>query len=130
MKINIMGIQHKFQNVCQKIMINISLKEKEISQAESYVFRGFLYSTAAIGLLLVTMNCAEAITTESLRAPIQELKKEVFDWLFVAKIASIAVGAIVGIAKQSVIGFGTGFGIASGIHFGDMWLGDGSAAVI
>lgn len=72
----------------------------------------------------------DALTVDSLRAPMQDLKKEVFSWMFAIKIASAAVGGAFSLAKQSLTPFGVGAGIAAGIHFFDKWLGDGSAALI
>lgn len=68
--------------------------------------------------------------TGDLKAPMQNLKTEVFNWLFAIKVASAAVGGAFALAQQSLTPFGVGAGIAAGIHFFDKYIGDGSAMVI
>ena len=83
-------------------------------------------------LILISLGISDvyAITVDTLRAPMQDLKKEVFSWMFAVKIASAAVGGVFALAKQSLTPFGVGGGIAAGIHFFDKWIGDGAGALI
>ena len=83
-----------------------------------------------LAFVIYGISDAHAISVDSLRAPMQDLKKEVFSWMFAVKIASAAVGGAFALAKQSLTPFGVGAGIAAGIHFFDKWIGDGSAALI
>ena len=71
-----------------------------------------------------------AIPVEALKAPMQDLKKEIFSWMMAVKIIAVAVGAVVSVAKQSIMPLGIGAGITTGIHFFDKILGDASGALI
>lgn len=71
-----------------------------------------------------------AIPVEALKAPMQDLKKEIFSWMMAVKIIAVAVGAVVSVAKQSIMPFGIGAGITTGIHFFDKILGDASGALL
>lgn len=80
--------------------------------------------------LLFFTDTGYAVTTEALKVPLKTLKTEVFDWLFVIKVAAIAVGGMFAAAKQSLTPFGIGAGISVGIHAFDKIIGDASAALI
>jgi predicted RecA/RadA family phage recombinase len=75
-------------------------------------------------------DTAWAIGAEDLKVATAALKKEVFDWLFVIKIAAVAVGSAFAVAKQSLTPFGIGAGIAAGVQFFNTAIGDGSAALL
>ncbi len=94
---------------------------------KTLLFFGYFFLLAFV---IYGISDAHAISVDSLRAPMQDLKKEVFSWMFAVKIASAAVGGAFALAKQSLTPFGVGAGIAAGIHFFDKWIGDGSAALI
>jgi hypothetical protein len=83
-----------------------------------------------LGVALALTNGAFAIPVEALRAPMGELKSEVFSWLFAVKIAAVAVGSAFAVAKQSVTPFGVGAAIGVGIHFFNSYIGDGAAALM
>lgn len=94
------------------------------------------YSTyiRAAGVLLIAFYVTSfelhAVSVDALRAPMQNLKTEVFSWLFAIKIAAAAVGGAFSLMQQSLTPFGVGAGIAAGIHFFDKYIGDGSAMLI
>ena len=98
------------------------------TQLKNYHNQILLFSFTLLLFLLISDG--HAISVESIKAPMQDLKKEVFSWMFAVKIASAAVGGAFALAKQSLTPFGVGAGIAAGIHFFDKWIGDGSAALI
>ncbi len=72
----------------------------------------------------------QAIESESLRAPLQGVKKEIFSYMFVIKIAAVVVGAAFSIMKQVLSPLGIGAGVFIGIQFFDHLIGDGSTALI
>lgn len=80
---------------------------------------------------IALIDASHAITVASLKDPIVDLKKEVFEgWMFIAKIAACAAGVGFTIFKQSLAPFGIGGAVGAGIHFWDTWLGDGSGAIV
>ncbi len=81
-------------------------------------------------ILIFSATEALAIPVEALKAPMQDLKKEIFSWMMAVKIAAVAVGGIVSVAKQSVMPLGIGAGITAGIHFFDKVIGDASGAIL
>lgn len=104
-----------------------NLEEKLKTLLYSRLFVGAALAVVAISLI----NPAEAITVDSLKAPMQDLKKEMFDgWMWGAKAIAGVVGAGFAMAKQSLAPFGIGIGTAAGIHFWDKYIGDGSGALI
>lgn len=123
-------IKEHMSNIGMKLFLQLHKHEKKIEKFFD-LNRGFIYGLIGSLVLISLIDCAEAVTVESLKAPIQDLRKEVFGgWMFVVKMISIVFGAIMVIVKQSIVPFGIGAGGAAGIHFGDKWLGDGSAALI
>lgn len=94
-------------------------------------YKGILCAGVVVLASMALIDVSHAITVDSLKAPIVELKKEMFDgWMFVAKIAACVAGVGFTIAKQSLAPFGVGGAVGAGIHFWDKWLGDGSGAIV
>lgn len=87
---------------------------------------------AGIALIAVYLASPElqAISVAELKEPMQNLKKEVFTWLFAIKIAAAAVGGAFSLMQQSLTPFGIGAGIAAGIHFFDKYIGDGGGMLL
>lgn len=86
-------------------------------------------------IVAVTVVCAalsnlDAVPVDTLRAPMQAMKKEVWSYLFPIQVASVVVGAVTSLARHSFVPLGIGGGITAAIHFFDGVLGDGSAALI
>jgi hypothetical protein len=98
-------------------------------QQKSHIYYTFLF-LSAVTIFIFFTNEALAIPVEALKAPMQDLKKEIFSWMMAVKIAAVAVGGIVSVAKQSVMPLGIGAGITAGIHFFDKVIGDASGALI
>lgn len=86
------------------------------------------YLILALGVVYGLMTePAFAVTVDSLKEPIKELKKEIFGgWMMAAKIISAAAGLIFSIFRLNLLPFGIGAGISVGIHFIDKWLGEGA----
>ena len=91
-------------------------------------------STNSLIWMGMTIYCItpelQAISVDALKVPMQNLKTEVFSWLFAIKVAAAAVGGAFSLVQQSLTPFGVGAGIAAGIHFFDKYIGDGSAILI
>ena len=82
-----------------------------------------------VGVGLLSTN-AFGISVDELKAPMQDLKKEAFSWMFAVKVAAGVMGAAFSVARQSITPFGIGAGVVAGIHFFDKYIGDGSALLI
>lgn len=91
--------------------------------------RTVLCAVIIIGVTVLSTQ-AFGISVESLKAPMQELKKEAFSWMFAVKVAAGVVGAAFSVARQSVTPFGIGAGVVAGIHFFDKYIGDGSSILL
>jgi len=91
--------------------------------------RGVL-KVAAVFSIVVVSTQAFGISVESLKAPMQDLKKEAFSWMFAVKVAAGVVGAAFSVARQSVTPFGIGAGVIAGITFFDKYIGDGSSMLL
>ena len=72
----------------------------------------------------------QAIPLESLREPMKAMKKEVWSYMFVIKVAATVVGGIFSVVQGSLTPLGVGAGITAGITFFDGVVGDGSTALI
>lgn len=95
-----------------------------------YHHRALFLGAVSLVVLMGGCDAAFAISVESLRAPMGELKSEVFSWLFAVKIAAVAVGSTFAVVKQSITPFGVGAAIGMGIHFFDKHIGDAAGALI
>ena len=91
-----------------------------------------LVMVSVVALMTLTLiEPSYALKTESLKKPPQDFKQEMFSgWMWGAKIIAGVVGAGFALAKQSFAPFGVGAGTATGIHFWDNYVGDGSSALI
>jgi hypothetical protein len=108
----------------------VSMNEGRLEKALSIGGRIFVGTVGCFAVMALITTGADAVTVESLRQPITDLKSEIFSWMKVAEMASVAVGGVFSIMKQSLTPFGIGAGACAGIHFGDKWIGDGSGALI
>jgi hypothetical protein len=90
----------------------------------------FLTILSLTSLCFVFSASLDAVPVDTLRVPMQAMKKEVWSYMFPIKVASVAVGAAFSLMRQSMMPFGVGAGITAAIHFFDSVLGDGSAALI
>ena len=90
----------------------------------------FLTYFGLVSLYLLLSSNVDAVPVDTLRAPMQAMKKEVWSYMFPIKVASVVVGAAFSLMRQSMMPFGVGAGITAAIHFFDSVLGDGSAALI
>jgi hypothetical protein len=93
-------------------------------------FKNLIYFTIAILLIVAFADQLNAIQSDTLRAPLQEVKKEVWSYMFAIKTTAVVVGSIFAVMKQSVMPFGIGAGIFAGAQFFDTVIGDGAAALI
>lgn len=82
--------------------------------------------------LIIALNIDSLLAVEvaELRAPMQNLKKEIWSYMYPIKLAAVAIGAVMSVTQQSLMPFGVGAAIGGGIQFFDTVLGDGSAALI
>lgn len=113
-----------------RVFAGVVMNEEWLEKASLIGNRVFVGTVASVALMALVTTGADAVTVESLRQPITDLKSEIFSWMKVAEISSVAVGGVFSIMKQSLLPFGLGAGTCAGIHFGDKWIGDGSGALI
>lgn len=92
--------------------------------------KNFLYFALATLVIVVFADQLQAIQSDTLRAPLQNVKKEVWSYMFAIKTTAVVVGSVFAIMKQSVTPFGIGAGIFAGAQFFDTIIGDGAAALI
>ena len=92
--------------------------------------KNFLYFALATLVIVVFAGQLQAIQSDTLRAPLQNVKKEVWSYMFAIKTTAVVVGSVFAIMKQSVTPFGIGAGIFAGAQFFDTIIGDGAAALI
>lgn len=90
----------------------------------------FLTYFGLVSLYLLLSSNLDAVPVDTLRAPMQAMKKEVWSYMFPIQIASVVIGAVTSLARHSMMPLGIGAGITTAIHFFDSVLGDGSAALI
>lgn len=90
----------------------------------------FFYLVFLMLLVFIFTEQLQAVPVDSLRVPMQAMKKEVWSYLFPIQVASVVVGAVTALARHSFVPLGIGGGITAAIHFFDGVLGDGSAALI
>lgn len=88
-----------------------------------------LKTVAIVGFVIISAQ-AFGISVDSLKSPMQDLKKEAFSWMFAVKVAAGVMGAALSVARQSVTPFGIGAGVVAGIHFFDKFIGDGSSMLL
>ena len=96
---------------------------------EFEVFRAWLFLSVMM-LIIFNIDSVLAVEIADLRAPMQNLKKEIWSYMYPIKLAAVAIGAVLSVTQQSLIPFGVGAAIGGGIQFFDTVLGDGSAALI
>ena len=102
----------------------------------TYTFFPEITSSSTIMFFTVMMavialpNDVFAITNEALRAPMETLKSDVFDWMFAVKVAAGVTGGVFSLVKQSPIPFGAGIGAVLGITFFDKYLTSSAAAAL
>ncbi len=98
-------------------------------QIECEVFRAWLFLSVMM-LIIFNIDSVLAVEIADLRAPMQNLKKEIWSYMYPIKLAAVAIGAVLSVTQQSLMPFGVGAAIGGGIQFFDTVLGDGSAALI
>ena len=86
----------------------------------------------ALGTLVIVAfsDQLQAIPLDTLREPMKAMKKEVWSYMYVIKVAATVVGGIFSVVQQSLTPLGIGAGITAGITFFDGVVGDGSTALI
>lgn len=99
-------------------------------QMDSEFSGRILIAFCLVALVLFNIDSLLAIEVADLRAPMQDLKKTVWSYMYPIKLAAVAVGAVWSVTQQSLMPFGVGAAIGGGIQFFDSVLGDGSAALI
>ena len=93
-------------------------------------FKNYLYFAIAILLIAAFADQLHAIQSDTLRAPLQNVKKEVWSYMFAVKTTAVVVGSIFAVVKQSIMPFGIGAGIFAGAQFFDTLIGDGAGVLI
>lgn len=93
-------------------------------------FKNYFYFAIAILLMVAFSDQLQAIQSDTLRAPLQNVKKEVWSYMFAVKTTAVVVGSIFAVVKQSIMPFGIGAGIFAGTQFFDTLIGDGAGALI
>jgi hypothetical protein len=107
-----------YQKICKKYF-----QEKNFDTASLFLFAVFC-------MIVFSISETYAIQTDALKAPMQTLKKEAFDWAFALKIAAGLVGAVTSLIKQTPTPFVIGLSSMAGLSFFDSYIGDGSSALI
>lgn len=92
--------------------------------------KNLIYFTIATLVIVAFSEQLQAIPLESLREPMQNMKKEVWSYMFVIKVAAAVGGAVFSVVQQSLMPLGLGAATSAGIHFFDGMIGDGAAALI
>ena len=92
--------------------------------------KNFIYFALATLVIVSFADQLQAIQSDTLRAPLQGIKREVFSYMFAIKVAAVVVGSVFALMKQSLGPFGIGAGIFAGAQFFDTVIGDGAAALI
>lgn len=92
--------------------------------------KNFVYFIVATLVVVTLADQLQAIQSDTLRAPLQGVKREVFSYMFAIKVAAVVVGSAFSLMKQSLAPFGIGAGIFAGMQFFDTVIGDGAAALI
>ena len=64
-----------------------------------------------------------AMTVDTLKAPLEEVRKELFGtWMMAVKVGSGVSGIVFSVARGSLIPLGMGVGLSAGIHLYDKYL--------
>lgn len=93
--------------------------------------RNIIFCLLLVAFLLLLVDSSWAVTIEGLKAPIIELKKEIFGgWMQVVKICAATSGIIMSAFRGSLTPFGIGAGLSAGIHLYDSYLGTGAAGAL
>ena len=92
--------------------------------------KNLVYFAMATLMVVTFADQLQAIQSDTLRAPLQGIKREVFSYMFAIKVAAVVVGSAFALMKQSLAPFGVGAGIFAGAQFFDTVIGDGAAALI
>lgn len=89
-----------------------------------------LWILGLTALVIFNIDSLSAIEIVDLRAPMLDLKKQVWGWMFPVKIAGVFLGSVMSLKSQSLMPFAIGAGVAAGIQIFDSLIGDGSTALI
>ncbi len=94
-------------------------------------YKGILCAGVVVLVSIALIDPSSAVGVNELKAPIAELKKEMFDgWMWVAKIGACVAGVGFTLFKQSLAPFAMGGAVSAGIHFYDKWLGEVTGALV
>ncbi len=94
-------------------------------------YKGILCAGVVVLASIALIDPSYAVKVDSLKVPIADLKKEMFDgWMWIAKIGACVAGVGFTIFKQTLTPFAMGGAIGAGIHFYDKWLGDVAGALV
>ena len=85
---------------------------------------------SVVVLLLISTGDVFAITNDAIKAPMQNLHKDAFDWMFAVKIAGGVLGGAFSLAKQSPMPFAMACGTILGISFFDNYLSTAAAGAL
>jgi hypothetical protein len=110
------------------VMSSCSLPYYQAAHAD---FSGrLLIGLCLAAIIIFNIDTLQAVPLDTLRAPMTSMKKEVWSYMYVVKVAAAIVGGVMSVVQQNLMPLGVGGGIAAGIHFFDGVIGDGSAALI
>ena len=98
--------------------INTTLLNTYIS-IESFSEHRLVRAVVVGALCFMLMDPLCAGVTDDMKEAVVALQKEIFGdgWVTIAKIAAAGTGAVMSIARSSLMPFGTGAAVAVGIHF-------------
>ena len=81
-------------------------------------YKGILCAGVVVLASIALIDPSYAVKVDSLKVPIADLKKEMFDgWMWIAKIGACVAGVGFTIFKQTLTPFAMGGAIGAGIHF-------------
>ncbi len=131
-------ISHTTQDssVCKFVIITatqvlcINFKGTKNMNSSSTPVKNLTYFALATLVIVAFSDQLQAIPLETLREPMKKMKKEVWSYMYVIKVAATVVGGVFSVLQQSLLPLGVGAGITAGITFFDEVVGDGSTALI
>ena len=98
-----------------EMISNYNLKcKRSFQEKDCDVYPIFLFCVLCV--LIFSMSETFALQTDALKAPMQTLKKEAFDWAFALKIAAGLVGAVTALIKQTPTPFVIGLSSMAGLR--------------
>jgi hypothetical protein len=110
---------------------DIVLSSTPYSHTAHAEFSGrLLIGLCLAALVIFNIDALQAVPLDTLREPMKAMKKEVWSYMYVVKVAAALVGGVMSVVQQNLMPMGVGGGIAAGIHFFDEVIGDGAAALI